>query len=160
MYNHTTIMQLDICKVKVEHNMICKICNFFVVPGNRQALLGPADIELLNILTISCNTIGTQRKDKDVNCSTNRHSIHGAESGQCCANTVPERSCMRKNSNMHCYTNTGNDLNLNNNNNALTPTVKNNNIKYFLPSPSKESDRKASAEITELQRDFEDVLVV
>ena len=33
-----------------------------------------------------------------------------------------------------------------------------NNIKYFLPGPSEESDRRASAEITkQLQRDFEDI---
>ena len=29
------------------------------------------DIELLNTLTVSCNTIGTEREDKDRNCSTN-----------------------------------------------------------------------------------------
>ena len=37
----------------------------------------------------------------------------------------------------------------------FTPTVKINDIKYFLPNPSQESDRKASAEITKtLQWDF------
>ena len=29
-----------------------------MVPGNGQALLGMPDIEVLNILTINCNTIG------------------------------------------------------------------------------------------------------
>ena len=37
---------------------------------NGQALLGMPDIGLLNILTISCNTIGTEKEDKDANCST------------------------------------------------------------------------------------------
>ena len=43
------------------------MCNFFVVPGNGQALLDTTDIEILNILTISCNTVGTEKADKDAN---------------------------------------------------------------------------------------------
>ena len=65
-------------------------------------LLGIPDIELLNILTISCNTIGTERGDKDMNCSTNKHT-HDAGSEQCYVNTGPERSCKRTNSNVYCY---------------------------------------------------------
>ena len=45
MYNLSTITQLGICKVKIEHNNKQKICNFFVVLGNRQALLGMLDID-------------------------------------------------------------------------------------------------------------------
>ena len=40
MYNQSTIMQLEICRVTLENNNKCKLCNLFVVPGNRQALLG------------------------------------------------------------------------------------------------------------------------
>ena len=39
---------------------------------NGQALLGIPDVILLNILTISCNTMGTEREDKGTDCSTNR----------------------------------------------------------------------------------------
>ena len=60
------------CRVKIEHNDKHKICNFFVVPGNGQALLGMPDIELLNILTISYHTVGTEKEDKDTNCITDR----------------------------------------------------------------------------------------
>ena len=39
--------------------------------------------------------------------------------------------------------------------------LNNNDTEYFLPGPSSENDRKASAELTkQLERDFEDVLVV
>ena len=37
-YNKTTITQLSICKAKVEQNNVQKMCKFFVVPGNGQAL--------------------------------------------------------------------------------------------------------------------------
>ena len=36
IYIQTTIMQLGIYKVTTEHNNEHKICNFFVVPGNRK----------------------------------------------------------------------------------------------------------------------------
>ena len=65
MYNQKTITQLSLCGVKIEHNNKHKMCNFFVVPGNGQALLCIPHIEILNILTISCNRIGTEEADKD-----------------------------------------------------------------------------------------------
>ena len=36
MYNWTTITQLGICRVKVEHNNTCKMWKFLVVPENGQ----------------------------------------------------------------------------------------------------------------------------
>ena len=66
----------------------------------------------------------------------------------------------KTNSNTYCYTNTGSNSNLNNSN-AFIPTVKNNEVKYFLPGPIREGDRRASAEITkQLQGDFEVVFSV
>ena len=115
------------------------------------------DIKLLNTLTVHCKTIDKEREDEDANCSTDRHSIHDAGSDQCCASTGLERSCTRSNSNVYCYTNTGSNSNLNKSN-AFTQTVKNNDVKYFLPGSNHETDRRASTEITEqLQRDSEDV---
>ena len=67
MYNQTTITQLGICREKLEHKNKCIICNFFVIPGNRQALLAVQDIKLLNILTISYHTIGTEKEDIHTN---------------------------------------------------------------------------------------------
>ena len=55
----------------IKNNNKCKICNFLVVPGKGK---GMPDIESLNILTISCNTIGTEREDKDVNCNKKQMS--------------------------------------------------------------------------------------
>ena len=56
-YTRTTATQLGICKIKIEHNNKQRMCNFFVVLGNRQPLLGMPDIEILDILTINCNTM-------------------------------------------------------------------------------------------------------
>ena len=47
-YKTRTIIKLGICKVKLE-NKNKKICNFFAVPGNGQALLGMPDIKTLDI---------------------------------------------------------------------------------------------------------------
>ena len=44
-YTKIAVTQLGICRVTLEHINRCKICNFFVVPRNRQALLGMPDIE-------------------------------------------------------------------------------------------------------------------
>ena len=46
------------------NNNKCKECIFFLVPGDRDALCGMPDIELLNILNINCNTIGTEKGGK------------------------------------------------------------------------------------------------
>ena len=100
------------------------------------------DFKLLSILTISCNTIGTEGEDRDVNCSKNRHHTHDVGSEQCCAYTGPKGAVKEP----YCYTNTGENSNLNNSN-ALTSMVKNNDVKYFLPGPSQESNRRGSAEI-------------
>ena len=69
--------------------------------------------------------------------------------------TQGHKGAVHKSSNEYCYTNTGSDSNLNNSN-TFTLMVKN-DIKCFLPGPSQESDRRASAEKGQLQRDFEDV---
>ena len=69
---------MGICKVKIEHNDKHKICNFFVVSGNRKALLGMPDIKTLDILTINCNTIDTQESDWADKCNINIANCQGS----------------------------------------------------------------------------------
>ena len=141
----------------LENNNKYKVCNFFAVPGNRQALLGMPDIKLLHILTIGCNTVGTEREDKDANSSTSRHGTLDAGSEQHCATIAPERSFKGTNSNTYYYTNTGENSNLNDIN-AVTWMVKNNDIKYFLPSIVKKViEEHVLKKTKQLQRDFKDV---
>ena len=44
-------------------------CNFFVVQGHREVLLGTPDTGILNMLTINDNEIGTKETDRDANCN-------------------------------------------------------------------------------------------
>ena len=47
------------------------MCSFFVVPGNRQPLLGIPDTETLGILIVNCNTIEMKEANGPENCITN-----------------------------------------------------------------------------------------
>ena len=53
------VRKLDHCVI-----FIYKKCIFFVVPGYGEVLLGMPDIELLNILHMNCNTVGTEKEEK------------------------------------------------------------------------------------------------
>ena len=143
---------------KTENNNKCKTCTFFVVWGDGEALSSMPDIELLNILNINCNTIGAENDAKGMNCNVNKDGTMDAGSKQFSANIGLERSCTKTNSNADCYTNIATNSNLNNRPcTAILPMV-NNEIRYFLHGPSRESDRKASVKITkQLQKEFEDV---
>ena len=61
-YNKTTITELGTCTVEVEHKNNQKKCRFFVVPKNRQALLGMPDTDMLNIIKINIHAIGAELK--------------------------------------------------------------------------------------------------
>ena len=80
---------------------------FLCSSRNGQALLSMPDIEILNILSISCNTIGIEEADKDACCSTNTSITNTAGSGQYYTNTEtgePVRSCTNINSKSYCNT--------------------------------------------------------
>ena len=116
-------------------------CIFCVVPGNGEVLLGMPDIELLNILNINCNKIGTEKEEKCADCNMRKDSILGAGSEQCCANTGPEGSVGKTNSHTSCYTNSGSNSNLNNRlDGVLRPVVNNNEIKCSIPGPNMETN--------------------
>ena len=59
-YNKTTITQLGVCTVIVEHKNNKKKCRFFVVPWNGQALLGMPDTDALNTIKINIDSIGDE----------------------------------------------------------------------------------------------------
>ena len=139
--------QLGTCTVKIEHNNKHKICKYFAVPGNGQALLGMSDLDMLNIINININSIGTEHGGGNDNCCTNKANSQNAD-------MTHETDGTKK-----CYTNTGS---ISKSDNADKPTVNDklsNTIDYFFPGPNCDSDRTVSVEITqELQRDFKDVL--
>ena len=96
MYDQTRITQLGTWKVARKHNNKQKLCDLFVVLGNGQAILGLQDIEVLNILTINCNAIGTKETDRDASCSINTAITQDAGNEQCYTNTRQEPSMPRK----------------------------------------------------------------
>ena len=100
-YNSATIMQMGRCKVKVEDKNRVKICSFFVVPGNGQALLGMPDIKTLDILTVNCNTIETKEADGAENHKTNTAKCQESTSEKQYINMRQEADTIEK-----CYTNT------------------------------------------------------
>ena len=57
MQNGTHIMQLGICAVQIRFKNIIKRCTFFVVPGNRQVLLGMPDTTTLNLINLNIDSI-------------------------------------------------------------------------------------------------------
>ena len=59
-YNKTTITQLGTCKVIIEHKKHQKTCQFFVVPGNGQALLELPDIDALKLINIYIDSIDAE----------------------------------------------------------------------------------------------------
>ena len=60
MYNQTTITQLGMCTLLVEHKNNKKKCRFLVVPRNGQVLLGMSDTDTLNIININIDSIGAK----------------------------------------------------------------------------------------------------
>ena len=84
-------------------------------------------------MVYNCNTIGTDKEEKSENLNMRKDSILSAGCEQCCANTGPERSCAKTNSNTRCYTNSGSHSNLNNRPlNILRPMLNNNDIECSL----------------------------
>ena len=69
-YNSMTITQLGRCTVRIENNNKIKMYSVFVGPRNRQPLLGMPDIETLDIMTITCNTMEMKEADGPENCKT------------------------------------------------------------------------------------------
>ena len=72
MNNKIAITQLGMCTVKIIYNNKQKICKFFVVPGNRQALLVMPNIDVLSIINTNINTIDMEDGRGTNNCCTNK----------------------------------------------------------------------------------------
>ena len=135
--NHTTGKQSTICRVEIKNYDNYKKYIFFIVLGNGEVSLGMPEIELLSILNINCTTIGTEKEKKGVHCNMKKDSILSAGSEQCYANTSPERSSAKTNSNVRCSTTSCSNSNLNKRlHNDLIPVVTNDEIECSIPGPS------------------------
>ena len=146
MYNRTSITQLGTCTVEVEHKNNRKKCNFFVVPGNRQALLGMPDTDVLNIIKININALGAEQTRDSDKCCTNIHTVQRVKPKQ---ETVKAEKW---------YTNMDSISNLNNKTKPMFESKSHKTTQYFLSGLSYESEKKRSTKTTkQIHKDFEDV---
>ena len=96
------------------------IGNIFVVPGNRQALLGMLDTGVLNVMKINIHTIGTEQTgDSDKHC-TNMHTVQEDE---------PKQETVRFEK---CYTNMDSISKLDNKSKSIVERKPSKRIEYFL----------------------------
>ena len=65
MYNKTFIAQLGTCAVIITYKNNRKKCEFFVVQGNGQALLGMPDTAALNTINVNIDSIETEGTERD-----------------------------------------------------------------------------------------------
>ena len=94
-------------------------------------LLGMPDIELLNILQINCNTIGTKKEETGTNYNEIKRNTISVGCEQCYANTNLEKDCDKKDNSADSCTNTGSSLNSNNSpHNTSWPIVKDTAVDY------------------------------
>ena len=92
-YNKTFITQLGTCTVTIEYKNNRRKCEFFVVLGNGQALLGMPDTAALNIINVNIDSLeaeDTQRENCNINIddariSNAKQETHGA--GECTVQT-------------------------------------------------------------------------
>ena len=70
------------CTVELEHKNNKKKCIFFVVPRNGQALLGMPDTDMLNIIKINIDSIGTEDASNSDKWCANMHTVQRFEPKQ------------------------------------------------------------------------------
>ena len=96
MYNKTVVTQLGMCMVMINYKDNKKKCEFFVVPGSGQVLLGMADTAALNLINVnidSIETASTQKENYNTNMSdtkkpNTKQEMHRAK--ESCTNTVED----------------------------------------------------------------------
>ena len=132
--------------LKIENNNKHKIHNFFVIARNRQALLHMLDIKTLDILTIMCNTIDTQKADRDNKCRTNTTNYQGSRHKQHYTNYTnmmqeadrPPKCLRNTDSNSKSY-----------NKKPMVNDNENRKINYFFPGPNQNNDMSVRPEIAQ-----------
>ena len=144
MYNKATIIQLGVCQFKLEHNNIQKLCKFFVVPGNGQALLSMPYTDTLNIIEINCNTIDTHGNDIAKSYSTSTAIHQSPKQVQHYTNIVQDIDRAEK-----FYVNIDTISKFENKDKPMVIDKEPNTISHFLPGLDQDNDKRVGAEITQ-----------
>ena len=150
------ITQFGICTVKIEHNDKQKMYKFFVVPGNRQALLGLPDINMMNIMHINCNAMGAQETDRANNCCTNTAIYQDSRHEWNYTNLMQEADKVEE-----CNANRDSISKFDDKDKPVVIDKEPNTINYFIQGPNQDNDTRVSAKITQqLQRDIKGVFAI
>ena len=113
-----------------------KKCEFFVIPGNGQVLLGMPDTAALKIININNDSIEVASMQKE-KCNTNIGDAIKPDFRQ--ETHVVKESC----TNMDVDLKTTNNVNGSSNNTSINTLAS-----YFLSSPNMEVDKRKSIELT------------
>ena len=106
------------------------------------------DIDMLNIININIDSIGTEHSGDTDNCCTNKATFQST-------NMMQETGRAKK-----FYTNTDSISKSDNTDKLMVNNKLSNAIDYFLPGPNCDNDKRVSTEITQqFQRDLEMFLV-
>ena len=138
MYNGMHITQLGTCAVQIKFKNIKKRCMFFVVPGNRQALLGMPDTVVLSLIKLNIDSIQVLTAE----CKTNKEQ-ETHTSLEACTNTNTTRDEDCKNNNVSVD-------NKQDTNGHNCPGNKHVTINYFHSLNNVDADKRSS--ITMMQR--------
>ena len=145
-YNKTTITVLGTCKVMIEHKNNRKKCQFSVVPGNGQALLGIPGTDTFQMININIDSIDVEDVENGewyINTSTAQKS-----------NIKQETSGVVK----YCANIHSISKSTNNSKKSTVNTNSNKSTNYFLAGPNCDKDKKKSAELTQqINKEFNDV---
>ena len=118
------ITQLGMCVVVIKFKNIKKRCEFFVVPGSSQALLGMLDKAALKLININIDSIQAEMAEYKTN---TEQEVHAVKDG--CANTDADSKTKQG-------ANGQNDQN-----NANKP------INYFFSSSNVDADKRKSSDL-------------
>ena len=111
------------------------------------------DINTLNIISINFNTINTQETSRVHKCSTKTVICQDSMHGHHYTNIMQEADRAEQ-----CCVSTDTISKFKNKDKSMVIDNEPNKIKYFLPSPSQDNNKRVSVEIRQqLQRDFKDV---
>ena len=121
--------------VTIEYNNNKGKCEFFVVPGNDQVLLGMLDTAALKIFNINIDSLDEEDTWKD-NCNTNIDATKVSNAKQ----EIPGAW-------KYCTNTDGIFKTTNNDNGSTFNTNANTLTKYFLSCPNIETDKRKSIEL-------------
>ena len=141
-------MQLGTGTVQIKFKNIMKRCTFFVVPGNRQALLGMPDTVVLNLINLNIDSIETVAAECKINKKQETHSGIVA-----CTNTRTTKGEGTKDSSVS-------GDNKQDTNGHSHPGNKHKSINYFHLSNNIDADKRSSIAVTQkIQTRFGNVLM-